>query len=88
MVPTGLHNFSKIFGPNVATTRVFSLGLKFIPVWKKVTIKKPFAGFNEFRRRMTNKMFFEEKTPGVFVRNKNFHIKNNNWMDGQYKRNR
>ena len=33
---------------------------------------------------MTNKMFFEEKAPGVFVRNKNFHIKNNNWMDGQY----
>ena len=84
MVPTGLHNFSKIFRPNVATTRVFSLGLKFIPVWKKVTIKKPFTGFNEFRRRMTNKMFFEETSPGIFERNKTFRIKSNNWVDEQY----
>ena len=31
---------SEVWGrPNIATTRVFSLGLKFIPVWKKVTIK-------------------------------------------------
>ena len=84
VVPTGLHNFSKIFRPHVATTRVFSLGLKFIPVWKKVTIKKPFAGFNEFRRRMTNKMFFEETSPGIFERNKTFRIKSNNWVDEQY----
>ena len=32
LVPMGLHNFSKIFRPNIATTRVFSLGMKFIPV--------------------------------------------------------
>ena len=40
VVPMGLHNFSKIFRPNIATTRVFSLGMKFIPVWKKVHGKK------------------------------------------------
>ena len=80
----GLHNFSKIFRPNIASTRVFSLGMKFIPVWKKVSIKKTFDGFNEFRRKMTNKMFFEETKPGVFERNKNFHIKSNRWVDEQY----
>ena len=58
--------------------------MKFIPVWKKVTIKKPFVGFNDFRCRMTNKMFFEETTPGVFERNKNFHIKSHRWVDEQY----
>ena len=84
VVPMGLHNFSKIFRPNIATTRVFSLGMKFIPVWKKVSVKKPFDGFNDFRRKMTNKMFFEETKPGVFERNKNFHIKSNRWVDAQY----
>ena len=60
--------------------------MKFIPTWKKVVVKKPFYGFKEFRRRMTNKMFFEEKEPGVFVRNKNFHIKNKNfWADENFK---
>ena len=46
-------------------------GQKFIPVWKKVTIKKPFVGFNNFRRRTT---------PGVFERNKKLHIKSNRWL--------
>ena len=66
VVPMGLHNLSKIFKPNIATTRVFSLGMKFIPVWKKVVVKKPFCGFKEFRRRMTNKMFFERNTTRSF----------------------
>ena len=31
-------------------------------------------------------MFFEEKEPGIFVRNKNFHIKNKNfWADENFK---
>ena len=81
VVPMGLHNLSKIFKPNIATTRVFSLGMKFIPTWKKIIVKKPFCGFKEFHRRMTNKMFFEETKPGVFERNKNFHIKSNRWVD-------
>ena len=84
VVPMVLHNFSKVFRPNIATTRVFSLGMKFIPVWKKVSVIKPFDGFNDFRRKMINKMFFEETKPGVFERNKNFHIKSNRWVDAQY----
>jgi len=32
VIPMGLHNLSKSFKPNLATTRVFSLGTKFIPV--------------------------------------------------------
>ena len=72
--PTGLHDISKSFRPNLATTRVFSMGTKFIPVWKKTKIYKPFSKFQDFCRRMTNKMFFEETTPGVFVRNKIFGI--------------
>ena len=39
VVPMGLHNFSKVFRPNIATTRVFSLGMKLIPVWKKFQSK-------------------------------------------------
>ena len=38
-------------------------------------IVKPFAKFEDFRRRMSNKVFFEEISPGTFVRNKNFHLK-------------
>ena len=34
VLPTGLHDVSKSFRPNLATTRVFSMGTKFIPVWK------------------------------------------------------
>ena len=34
---------------------------------------------------MTNKMFFEETTPGVFVRNKTFGIKNNWWASEHYR---
>ena len=33
---------------------------------------------------MSNKVFFEETTPGTFVRNKNFHIKGNFWTDERY----
>ena len=43
-------------------------------------IVKPFAKFEDFCRRMSNKVFFEETTPGTFVRNKNFHIKGNFWQ--------
>ena len=77
VIPMGLHNLSKSFKPNLATTRVFSLGTKFIPVWKSMKIVKPFAKFEDFRRRMSNKVFFEEISPGTFVRNKNFHVKEN-----------
>ena len=79
VIPMGLHNLSKSFKPNLATTRVFSLGTKFIPVWKKMSIVKPFSKFEDFRRRMSNKVIFEETTPGTFVLNKNFHIKDIFW---------
>ena len=72
VIPMGLHNLSKSFKPNLATTRVFSLGTKFIPVWKTMKIVKPFSKFEDFRRRMTNKVFFEETTAGTFVKNKTF----------------
>ena len=45
---------------------------------------KAFEGFKDFRWKMTNKMFFEETKPGIFERNKNFHIKSNHWVDKQY----
>ena len=61
------------------------MGTKFIPVWKKTKIYKPFCKFQDFRRRMTNKMFFEETTPGVFVRNKIFGIKNDWWTSEHYR---
>ena len=67
----GLHYLSKSFKPNLATTRVFSLGTKFIPVWKTMKIVKPFSKFQDFHRRMANKVFFEETMPGTFVKNKN-----------------
>jgi len=85
VIPTGLHDVSKSFRPNLATTRVFSMGTKFIPIWKKTKIYKPFSKFLDFRRRMTNKMFFEETTPGVFIRNKKFGIKNNWWASEHYR---
>ena len=34
---------------------------------------------------MTNKIFFEETTPGVFVRNKVFGIKSNWWASDHYR---
>ena len=85
VLPTGVHDVSKSFRPNLATTRVFSLGTKFIPQWKNIKIKKPFSKFEDFRRRMTNKMFFEEVSLGSFVRNPKFKLKNNFWVSEQYK---
>ena len=80
VLPTGVHDVSKSFRPNLATTRVFSLGTKFIPQWKSIKIKKPFSKFEDFRRRRTNKMFFEEVSRGKFVRNPKFKLKNNFWV--------
>ena len=33
---------------------------------------------------MSNKVYFAETSPGTFVRNKNFYIKNNCWANEQY----
>ena len=76
VIPIGVHNISKSFRPNLATIRVLSLGMKFIPKTKSLIWKKNFSNFEDFRRRMNNKMFFfVEKTPGTFVREKTFRIK-------------
>ena len=69
VIPMGLHNLSKRFRSNLTTTRVYLLGTKFIPVWKKMKITKPFSKFEDFQRRISNKVFFEKTTPGTFVRN-------------------
>ena len=42
VLPMGLHDISKSFRPNLATTRVFLLGTKFIPQWKNIKIKNLF----------------------------------------------
>ena len=46
-------------------------------------IKKPFAKFEDFQRRMSNKVYFSEATPGTFVRDKKNHFKNNWWANNQ-----
>ena len=52
----------------------------------KSCYSKKKSGFNKFRRRMTNKVFFEEIRLGIFVRNKNVHFKSNFWPCDQYKK--
>jgi hypothetical protein len=69
VVPTGIHNLSKIFLPNLATIHVLSLGMKFIPKSDTLKWKNMFSNFENFRQRMDNKMFFfVENAPGTFVR--------------------
>jgi hypothetical protein len=50
--------------PNLTTTRVLSLGTKFIPskVDNKAGKRKMFDFFNDFKRRLNNKMFFLQTT--------------------------
>ena len=77
VIPTGMHNLSKIFRPNLATFRVISLGMKFIPKSNTLKWRNIFSNFGKFRQRMNNKMFFfVENTPGTFIRNKTFRMKN------------
>ena len=76
VIPTGIHNLSKIFRPNLATIRVLSLGMKFIPKSDTLKWKNIFSNFENFRQRMNNKMFFfVENSPGTFVRDKTFRMK-------------
>ena len=60
VVPTGIHNLSKIFRPNLATIRVN--GMKFIPKSGTLKWKNIFSNFENFRQRMNNKMFFFVET--------------------------
>ena len=69
VIPTGMHNLSKIFRPNLATLRVISLGMKFIPKSNTLKWRNMFSNFEKFRQRMNNKMFFfVENAPGTFIR--------------------
>ena len=68
VIPTGIHNLSKSFRPNLATVQVLSLGMKYIPKTQSLVWKIMFSNFEDFKRRMNNQMFFfVEKTPGTFV---------------------
>ena len=76
VISTGIHNLSKIFRPNVATIRVLSLGMIFIPKSDTLKWKNMFSNFESFRQRMNNKMFFfVENSPGTFIRDKTFRMK-------------
>ena len=66
IIPVNIHNLSKSFRPNLATVRVLSVGTKFIPTWDHFNWKKTFVNFNDFRRKMNNRAFFVQKTPGFF----------------------
>jgi len=51
VVPIGIYLISKSFRPNLATIRVVSLGMKFIPKTKSLIWKKNFSNFEDFRQR-------------------------------------
>ena len=57
IIPVGLHNPSKSFRPNLTTAKVFSLGTKFIPVWKKMNVKN----------LLLNSKIFEEACQTKFI---------------------
>ena len=80
IIPVGIHNLSKSFRPNLSTIRVLSLGMKFIPRSEAPKWKNVFSKFEDFRRRMNNKMFFfVEKSPVTFVKDDSFRIKSS-WV--------
>ena len=85
VIPIGLHNLSKSFRPNIATIRVLSLGTKFIPKWKFEKRNNAFKHFNDFIRRMHNKVYFTETKTGVFEKNPKFKLKSNFVANTQYK---
>jgi len=85
MLPIGIYNLSKSFRPNLATIRVLSLGTKFIPKWKFEKRNNAFKFFNDFVRKMNNKVYFTETKPGVFERNAKFKLKSNFVANIQYK---
>ena len=71
---------------NFSTTS--SLGTKFIPKWKFEKRNNAFKFFNDFIRRMKNKVYFTETKPGVFERNARFKLKTNFVANIQYKEKR
>ena len=51
----------------MATILVLSLGSKFIPKWKDANLKFTFKKFEDFKKRLQNKMYFSETAPGTFL---------------------
>ena len=76
VIPIGIHNLSKKFRPNLATVRVLSLGMKFIPKTQSLKWKQVFHILRILGEKWTKKcFFFVEKKPGTCVRNKAFGMK-------------
>ena len=71
---------------NLATIRVLSLGTMFIPKWNFEKRNTVFKYFNDFVRRMNNKVYFTETKPGIFERNARFKLKSNFVANMQYKK--
>ena len=42
VIPVGIHNILKSFGPNLATIQALSLGTQFIPKWEKTKTSNTF----------------------------------------------
>ena len=85
VLPIGIHNLSKSFRPNLATIRVLSLGTKFIPKWKFEKRNNAFRFFNDFVRRMQNKVYFTKAKPGVYKRDSKYKLKTDFVAYKQYK---
>ena len=45
VITMGLHDISNNFRPNLAASRVFSMGTKFIQIWKKQKYIRRFQNF-------------------------------------------
>ena len=48
-------------------------------------INKLFQNFDDFRRKMQNKVYFTETKPEVFTKNPQFKLKSNFLAETQYK---
>ena len=61
VVSVGLHNLSKsFFLANLPTISVLSMGIQFIPQWKKENTKDKFKHFKNFRKKLNNVMYCKE----------------------------
>ena len=50
----------------MATILVLSLGSKFIPKRRDANLKFTFKKFEDFKKRLQNKIYFLETAPGTF----------------------
>ena len=85
VIPIGLHNLSKSFRPKISTVRVLSLGTKFIPKWKFEKRNNAFKNFNDFIRRMHNKIYFTNTKTRNSGKNSKFKLKTKFVANTNYK---